>query len=175
MNSNHKTLYLMRHAEAAGLNSGQRDFERPLDPQGEQDASAMGKYLKERGDSLGIILSSPALRAAQTSKRIALELGVPLDKIVFHKAIYEASVSDLLKIIQLLDDRYESTLLIGHNPSLTWVINQLTGEHIANAPTGSVATLRTFSPRWEDSSSGTADLLDFNYPTKQNINRGRPC
>jgi phosphohistidine phosphatase len=161
-----KTLYLMRHAEAAWMNSGQRDFERLLDLQGERDAGAMGKRLKQRGVSPDLILSSPALRAAQTSKRIALELSIPLDEIVFHEAIYEATVSDLLKIIQALDDHYGSAMLIGHNPALTWLINQLTGKHMANAPTCSIATLRTFSPRWEDTAFETADLLGFDFPEK---------
>lgn len=162
-----KTLYLMRHAEAAWMHSGQRDFDRPLTPKGELDAKEMGQRLKARGELPDIMLSSPARRATQTTEIIATELSHPLEAIIFREAIYEAGVSDLLDIIQNLDARYESAMLIGHNPSLTWVINQLTGEHIANAPTCSIATLRTFSPRWEDSSSGATDLLDFDYPNKQ--------
>ena len=161
-----KILYLMRHAEAVWMHSGQRDFDRPLAPKGELDAKEMGQRLKARGDLPDIMLSSPARRATQTTEIIATELDHPFDAMIFRETIYEAGVSDLLDIIQSLNNDYGSAMLIGHNPSISWLINQLTGEHIANAPTGSIATLRTFSPRWEDSNSGTADLLDFDAPSK---------
>jgi len=161
-----KTLYLMRHAEAAWLDSGQHDFDRPLDPRGERDASVMGKRIKALGVLPDVILSSPARRAVQTTELIATEIGFPVEAIIFRETIYEAGVSDLLNIIQSIDDHYESAMLVGHNPALSWLISQLSGEHIANAPTGSFATLRTFSNRWEDSNSGTADLLDFDDPSK---------
>ena len=44
-----KILYLMRHAEAAWMDSGQHDFERPLNARGERDAMKMGQRLKARG------------------------------------------------------------------------------------------------------------------------------
>lgn len=160
-----KTLYLMRHAEA-GWMSGQRDFDRPLDPRGELDASAMGRRLKASGIAPSLMISSPARRAAQTTKLMATELSIPANAIIFRETIYEAGISDLLNIIQSIDDRYGSAMLVGHNPALSRLISQLSGEHIANAPTCSIATLRTFSPRWEDSSARAADLLDFDYPNK---------
>ncbi len=161
-----KTLYVMRHAEAAWPSSRHRDFDRPLDLQGERDASAMGKRLRAHGSIPDLMISSPARRAEQTAKLIAKELKIEFHTIVFEASIYEAGVSNLLDIIQALDDRYQSAMLIGHNPSLTWVINQLTGEHIANAPTCSIATLRTFSPRWVDTVFETSELLKISLPHK---------
>ena len=126
----------------------------------------MGKRLKKRGVSPNVIISSPACRSVQTATLIANEFDISPEAIIFKKSIYEAAISDLLDAIQAIDDSHQSALLVGHNPALTWVINQLAGDHIANTPTCSVATLQTFSPRWEDSSQGTADLLDFDYPGK---------
>lgn len=168
-----KTLYLMRHAEASWMESGQRDFERRLNARGKRDALKMGKRLKARNILPDLILSSPAQRASQTTGLIATGLGIPVDAIVFHKTIYEAAVSDLLDIIHSLEDRYASAMLVGHNPAMTWLISQLADEHIANAPTGSVATIRISSDRWKDVATGTSRLLDFDYPKKSSNSKTR--
>ena len=161
-----KILYLVRHAEASWMNSGQRDFDRPLNDCGKRDAVEMGRRLKADGILPGAILSSPALRATQTAEIIATELGFPVDSIFFAENIYEATTANLIGIVQSLEDRHSSTMLIGHNPAMTWLINHLADGHIANAPTCAIATLRTFSTRWEDAGSATANLLDFDYPGK---------
>ena len=161
---NGKILYLVRHAEAAWMESGQRDFDRPLKDCGRREAVELGQRLKADGILPGAILSSPALRATQTAEIIATELGFPVDSISFAENIYEATTANLIGIVQSLEDRHSSTMLIGHNPAMTWLINHLSGGHIANAPTCSIATLRTFSTRWEDAGPATADLLDFDYP-----------
>lgn len=161
-----KTLYLIRHAEAAGMSSGQRDFERPLNARGEQDAMEMGQRLKARSIVPDTLISSPALRAVQTSELIATEIGFPVDMLDLRETIYEAAISDLFSIIQAMENCHESVMLVGHNPALTWAINQLTGGHIANAPPGSIATLRMYFPRWEDSGNATAELLATDHPMK---------
>ena len=159
-----KTLYLVRHAEAAWMGSGQRDFDRPLNDRGKRDAVEMGRRLKTNGILPGVVLSSPALRAIQTAETIAVELGFPVELITFAENIYEAATTDLVGIIQSLEDYHIHVMLVGHNPAMTWLINHFAGGHIANAPTCSIATLRTFSTRWEDAGPATADLLDFDYP-----------
>jgi len=161
-----KTLYLIRHAEACWMESGQHDFSRPLNDCGKSDATEMGRRLKADGILPNVVLSSPALRAAQTAELIAAELGITSSSIVFDEKIYEAATSNLLGIIQSLENRHGSAMLIGHNPAMTWLINHLAGGHIANAPTCAIATLRTFSGRWKDAGPATADLLDFDYPAR---------
>lgn len=161
-----KTLYLIRHAEAAGMSSGQRDFERPLNARGEQDAMEMGQRLKARSIVPDTLISSPALRAVQTSELIATEIGFPVSAIVFHKSIYEAAVADLIEIIQSLDDDLNSVMIIGHNPSIGWLISQLSDKHIANIPTGAIATLSIASNHWKATDTATTELLEIDHPRK---------
>lgn len=169
-----KILYLVRHAEAAWMNSGQRDFDRQLNDCGKREATEMGRRLKADGILPSAILSSPALRATQTAEIIATELGFPVDSISFAENIYEATTAHLIGIIQSLEDRHSSTMLVGHNPAMTWLINHLADGHIANAPTCAIATLRTFSTRWENAGPATANLLDFDYPERPLDNNTRP-
>ncbi len=169
-----KTLYLVRHAEAGWMKAGRRDFDRPLNERGRHDAVKMGRRLKAGGIMPNAIFSSPALRAAQTAEIIATELGFPVASISFEGNIYEAATADLVEAIQLLEARHSHAMLVGHNPAMTWLINHLSDDHIANAPTCSIATLRTFSSRWEDVGPATADLLDFDYPERTPESNRRP-
>lgn len=169
-----KTLYLVRHAEASWMKAGQGDFDRPLNDCGKRDAAEMGRRLKAGGILPGAILSSPALRATQTAEIIATELGFPVDSISFAGNIYEATTANLTKTIQSLEDRHSSAMLVGHNPAMTWLINHLTGGHIANAPTCAIACLRTFSARWGGAGPASANLLDFDYPGRIPDNPTRP-
>jgi len=161
-----KTLYLVRHAEAAWMNSGQRDFDRPLNDCGKRDAAEMGRRLKASSTLPSVILSSPALRATQTAEIIATELGFPADSISFAGNIYEAATAHLIETIQSLEAHHASAMLVGHNPAMTWLINHLSGGHIANAPTCAIATLRTFSTQRKDADPATANLLNFDSPAR---------
>jgi len=75
-----KTLYLIRHAKSSWDDMNLKDFDRPLNDRGKNDAQEMGKRLKERGIFPDVILSSPDIRALETSKMIARALNFPLEK-----------------------------------------------------------------------------------------------
>jgi phosphohistidine phosphatase len=162
-----KTLYLMRHADASWPQSGQRDFDRPLSSLGKIHAQEMSGRLGERGIRADVILSSPAQRAIETLVLIRENIETPGSKVEFEESIYEADVSDLLKIIHALEDRYSSALIIGHNPALTWLINKITPVNIANAPAGTLASIHIATPRWKDFGLVDASLIDLDYPGKR--------
>jgi hypothetical protein len=44
-----KKILIMRHAKSSWSNGSLKDFDRPLNDRGVQDAPRMGKYLKELG------------------------------------------------------------------------------------------------------------------------------
>jgi len=159
-----KTLYLVRHAHASGTAANQTDFDRPLNACGRRDAPEMGKRLEERGVLPDVLISSPANRATQTAELIATELGIAPDAIVFKSAIYEASVATLVELIESIDPQFSSAMLVGHNPALTWLINQLTGSHIQNVPPSGIATLEFPPTEWQTIAGCTANLLNFDIP-----------
>jgi phosphohistidine phosphatase len=71
-------LYLIRHAEAeaADTESGLRDFDRPLTPEGRLQTQALARSLHQRGIVLDAVASSPLVRAHQTAT-ILLEVLAP--------------------------------------------------------------------------------------------------
>ncbi len=156
-----KTLYLVRHAKS-DWNTGDSDFDRPLNKRGLRDAPEMGDRLKARGDLPELIICSTAKRAQQTLK--ALNLGVA--NVIHESRIYEASTGDLLEIVQKLDDSVETAMLIGHNPSMTWLASMLSGVRIEGMPTCSVATILLDANHWKSAGADNGQLIDFDYPKK---------
>ena len=68
-------LYLIRHAEAVRVGGSiQRDADRMLTQQGEQDSVLMGRALTRVEPSPGIVVTSPLTRAVQTGQLIAHEI-----------------------------------------------------------------------------------------------------
>lgn len=157
-----KTLYLVRHAKSSWAEPGIDDIDRPLNSRGLHDAPEMGRRIKRRGPVPELILCSPARRAAETFEM----LGLGVANVVFDERIYEASASTLLALVESLDDRYRTAMLIGHNPSISWLASQLGGVHIDHMPTGAVATIRLATSHWRRAVGSPAELVDFDYPKK---------
>jgi phosphohistidine phosphatase len=161
-----KVLYLMRHAESDWMHANRSDFERPLNNRGVSDAPRMGKRLKQRDVQPDILISSPARRTVQTTELLATELGLSPESVIFDENIYEASPEDLLEAIRAIKDCFSNVILIGHNPSITWLTRALTGEYIDSMPTAGIAAIRLLSGQWKDVGHCSAQLLDFDFPEK---------
>ncbi len=161
-----KVLYLMRHAQSDWPSSNQNDFDRPLSQQGFEDAPRMGKRLKLRGVSPDLLISSPATRTVQTMELLLTELGLAKDAVLFNENMYDASVETLLEVVQSINDRFSNVMLIGHNPSITWIASLLSGESVTNLPPASVVTIRLACDRWKDAGIRAAELLDLDFPAK---------
>src|SRR3954470_18822585 len=110
-----KTLYLLRHAKSSWDDSSLKDFERPLNERGSKAAPRMGGYLRKQKIKPDVVISSPALRAKQTTTMVAEAAGMT-GIMTFNEAIYEASAQKLFYIVASFEDRVESVLMIGHNP-----------------------------------------------------------
>ncbi|MCO6390640.1 histidine phosphatase family protein [Aliihoeflea aestuarii] len=104
-------LYLLRHAKAGWACPGQRDFDRPLEGIGIDDATRLGSELRSRKSLPGKVVSSSSVRTRQTVE--ALTLGNLT--VEYLDALYEATPVQTLEIIQA--QKTDSDLMIvGHNP-----------------------------------------------------------
>ncbi|NKQ41549.1 MAG: histidine phosphatase family protein [Sulfurovum sp.] len=130
-----KILYIARHAKSSWNDLCLSDFERPLNKRGLRDAPFMSKVLKDRVVIPDIIISSPALRAKATAQYYNDKLRTKLE---FNDSIYEASPMTLLYLTQEALQEHDSIMIIGHNPGLTILNNQLSDKQISNMPTASI-------------------------------------
>ena len=161
-----KTLYLLRHAKSSWDHPELRDFERPLSERGLKDISSMGQRFAQAGRQVGCIISSPAVRAKTTAILFARELGYPEDDVVSNPELYFAGASMFLKAASLVDEHFESSMLVGHNPAITEFVNDMCGVGIDNVPTSGLVELRLPVECWSDVSYGDAELIDFDYPKR---------
>jgi phosphohistidine phosphatase len=144
-----KTLILVRHAKSSRDDPSLPDRERPLDDRGLRDAPRMGKRLARRDVKPGLIVSSPALRAQTTARLIADEIGQGRGSIAVDGRLYAGSARDLLGVVRALDEKLDSVMLCGHNPEISELARQLSGEAIDMA-TCAVAEFRFDTDAWTD-------------------------
>jgi phosphohistidine phosphatase len=109
-------LWLLRHAEAA---DGTPDDERPLTERGIVQAQDAGRALAALGVSIDACLSSPKLRALQTAQHACAPLGVEVSV----EPRLAGEPFDAYDIVAGLGD----VLLVGHDPSFTLTLHDLTG------------------------------------------------
>lgn len=129
-----KHLLVMRHAEASPAELNKSDFDRVLTSQGRMQAQQMALKLKAHEIFLENILVSPAERTFTTAKIVAETLGLAKDCIKPMNDIYDASLSQLLSVVQSVDNAYKTILLIGHNPGVSELCMLLSQENISLRP-----------------------------------------
>jgi phosphohistidine phosphatase len=109
-------LWLLRHAEAA---DGTPDDERPLTERGIIQAQDAGEALVRLGVNLDACLSSPKLRALQTAQHACAPLGLD----VIQDRRLSGEPFDAYDLVAGMGD----VLLVGHDPSFTLTLHDLTG------------------------------------------------
>jgi phosphohistidine phosphatase len=114
-------VVLMRHAAAENA-AGVRDFERPLSRRGSTDARGIGRWLARMLPDLGGVACSSALRARETAG-LVLAAYEPPPAMTLYDALYLADPPLLLDALGGLPHR--PWLIVGHNPGLEEVLQQL--------------------------------------------------
>ncbi len=122
-------LWLLRHAEAA---DGAPDDERPLTERGARQAEAAGRALARLGAEIQVCLSSPKLRARQTAELACEALGL--------EVTVEPALSGEPFDVHALTAGLGDVLLVGHDPSFSLTLHDLTGAQ-ARMRKGGVAAI----------------------------------
>jgi len=115
----------MRHADARWQDASLSDLERPLSKRGQAAAEAMGRRLKALQLLPDLLLVSPARRTEQTAEILVRELALPVRRMVREEKLYLAGPAELLRIAQATAPRITHLLLLGHNPGLSELVQQL--------------------------------------------------
>ncbi len=159
-----KLLTLVRHAKSSWGDALLSDRERPLNNRGLRDAPEMGKRLAARRQRPDLIVSSPAERAITTARLIADEINYPPAKIVLVEELYLAGREGLLDVIRQLDDRYQSVMVVGHNPDMTELFNSLADARIDDIPTCGMALFGFNVASWDAVVAGSGECILYDFP-----------
>ncbi len=160
-----KRLYILRHAKSNML-EGVEDKERPLSEEGRHDARELGHKMAARGYEPSFVLCSAALRTQQTYEIAGHDWDIAES---FEDRLYLASAGQLYQFIKDVDDKYESAILVGHNPGIHELVGFLTGkanqEHAEKLTFGyQPGTLSVFDcdiESWEQLAPGENALIDL--------------
>lgn len=161
-----KVLLIIRHAKS-DWSFQVSDFDRPLNERGFADAPVMARrLLTSSPDRIPqLLISSPAKRAITTAQIFAETLQYPTRNIQISPSIYEASVQELMRIINGLDDAIDRVALFGHNPGLSRLVDYLTDQRdTTHLPTCGIASLQFDAENWLEISGATGVLTSVDYP-----------
>jgi len=155
-----KKLLLIRHAKAEKEGTA-KDIDRPLKYIGIQDARFMAERLKENNLIPQILITSNALRTTTTAEIFADYLKLPDPEI--NEVIYQATQQTLLKVINQLPAAYDFIGLVGHNPGLALLLDDLTGE-VREVHTSTTALIEFDTDNWAEITKGSGKLTFYSSP-----------
>ena len=115
-------LYILRHANAD--TDAATDDARELSEKGREQAKTVAKFCARHGIRPGVIFSSPLIRAQQTAKPVAKELG--LEVTTARWLACGATPEEILAQLATLKDTV-AVMLVGHQPDLGELIGHLLG------------------------------------------------
>jgi phosphohistidine phosphatase len=121
-------LYLIRHAEAAELEEAdpREDAERPLTDAGKAQCAALATALRTRGVALDQMVSSPLLRARQTSDEVLANWPAPIpQQLISNDLAPGGKAKKVARFLRGLGG--ENVAVIGHMPDLGEFLGWLIG------------------------------------------------
>ncbi|MFA7231859.1 MAG: phosphohistidine phosphatase SixA [Victivallaceae bacterium] len=142
-----KTLIILRHAKAE--KNGPSDFERKLSDEGKIAAEHNAGQMKQHGINPDLIISSPAKRALKTAKITAKILNISDNLIIEDLQIYAAGASKLIKLLRHTDDSFKEVMLVGHNPDLFEMIEELSPQPVDVLRPGDAVMLKFETNSWQ--------------------------
>lgn len=161
-----KTLYLLRHANAAQATPPQMsDYDRTLSAQGVRDARSVGRFMQSNRMQPDFVLSSAAIRTAETAQIIMNVLFGKIDAANvshFDKDLYQAPDEKLLSEIRKTDPSRRSLMLVAHNPGVAELAYML-GKVNRYEP-GTLSVFRAQCRDWNEFSAETVRLEKIFVP-----------
>jgi phosphohistidine phosphatase len=159
-----KQLLLIRHAKSSWDQPSQKDFDRPLNDRGHKDAPEMAKRLLEKKIKIDAFLSSPAKRAITTCKYFVKAYDKKEKNIIEASKLYEPLIENFYKVIEEMDNDFETIAVFSHNPGITAFANELTIVHVDDMPTCGIFSIKVDIKKWKDFKEGEKQFWFFDYP-----------
>ena len=167
-----RRLWLLRHAKSSWDDATLADFDRPLAPRGRAAAPRVAAWMAARTLLPDLVICSAARRTRETWDLVAPILAGRPD-VTFSRDVYEAPADRLLAVLRAVPDAARAVLLVGHNPGMSDLAQELAGAGSDRGalgrlrrkfPTGAVALLESSAASWAELGVGTCRLTGFVRP-----------
>jgi phosphohistidine phosphatase len=152
-----KTLLALRHAKSPHVEDV-ADHDRPLFAHARQQIADLAKQLAGSGLVPDVVLSSTAVRAAETARAYSAAAGGP--EPILLAGLYEpGDPQELLAAIQTCGGSAAVVLVVGHNPGMEEFCNLLTRHpEVDRFGTATLAVFEVAINSWTELRFGLARL-----------------
>ena len=112
-----------------------------------------------------IVISSDAVRARQTAEAVA-KAARYAGEILLDPYLYMAGPADILSRLRTVRENAETVMIVGHNPGLEELVEQLTGKR-QDLPTAALAQIVLPIDQWRDLKRSTRGTLMGHWRPKE--------
>tara|TARA_B100001029_G_scaffold148775_1_gene130162 strand:- start:2829 stop:3323 length:495 start_codon:yes stop_codon:yes gene_type:complete len=158
-----KQILILRHAKSSWDNSNIIDFERPLADRGIRDAKKLSNFIKKSELILDKVICSSASRAKETFDLVADSFNFLIEKATYTDELYFGDASNIINKIKTFDESFKNILIVGHNPTLHFLVESLTNNNIARFTTCNLAIIY-YEYDWIDLAPGKCSLKSLIKP-----------
>ena len=121
----------------------------------------MSFELSEKIKKVDLLLSSSSKRTTQTSNYFLDSINVRSN--IFSENLYHSSSDLIFDFVLKINNKYNKTIIVGHNPGLTNIVNKLTNLKLDNLPTSGIVIIVFDVDNWKkiNYKSGLVEWIKF--------------
>jgi phosphohistidine phosphatase len=162
-----KKIIFVRHGKAEDPAAEFPDFERSLTEKGKSVTRKMAFKLKEKENSIGVIVTSPAFRAIETALIFAGVYSIPPENIKIDSNLYfNIDQNSFMDILKGTEEDVDTITLFGHNPSFTELPDLLGKEGMDVLPKSGIIALSFPTKTWSGIKRNAGNTEYFLKPKK---------
>jgi phosphohistidine phosphatase len=154
-----KRVIITRHAKAEPYGYD-NDFNRDLTSRGVSDAEKVSRQLKEDHIIPDWVIASPAQRTMHTAWVFCAVLGLKEEEIQTEISFYKGlTTQGFIDLLSGMSDELHTILTVGHNPTVQYLVGNLTSHFYGEMPTCSTVVVDFQVESWKDlrARSGTVN------------------
>ena len=164
-----KNLFLLRHCEAYHFEENKSDHEKQLNENGRKCARLLKNWFEKNNIVLDYILTSSANRTLTTANIIFSNYE---NKIYQKKELYLCDCKEIVKELKILDNNFNSVIIVGHEPSISESLKFLISycrpdlDYVTKSlyPTGGLSVINFNITNWNKIEEKTGVLDAFITP-----------
>lgn len=157
-----KTILLTRHGKTIEADGEMADFDRYLTKRGKQDPVFVARELIDLNIIPDKIISSSAVRAAQTAEIFASRFDVSKSNLHLLDFLYGYySTEKLIEYLGQSASKSNTVQIVGHNPKMEELGADLTGSVYRRLPTTGTMVLEFDVKKWEHIMEGSGTMLHY--------------
>ncbi|NIP29859.1 MAG: histidine phosphatase family protein [Candidatus Dadabacteria bacterium] len=152
-----KKIFIYRHAKSDWNAEYSDDHERPLATKGVRSAKLMGKLLAKSNQVPELVITSSALRAKNTLDT-SMKEGKWKSEMKIDKNLYYGSFIEIFESLNEITDKYNSIMLVSHEPKCSSLCSYLIGGGDIVFPTAAMARIDYNIESWNKITPGSGML-----------------